>query len=43
MFYFIIFLIAAMAVCCVLIVKGGNRFDFDDDMAERNDIKDKTK
>ncbi len=37
--YLIAFIIAAVAVGCVLIVKGGNRFDVD----ERNDIKDKTK
>ena len=38
MFYFISFLIAAVAVGCVLIVKGGNRFDVDDydDTDERN-------
>ena len=35
--YLITFVIAAVAVGCVLIVKGGNRFDADDD------IKDKTK
>ena len=43
MFYFITFIITAVAVGCVLIVKGGNRFDVDDDTAERNEIKDKTK
>ena len=37
MFYFITFIIAAVAVGCVLIVKGGNRFDVDD----YDDIKDK--
>lgn len=37
MFYFITFLIAAVAVGCVLIVKGGNKFD---DTEEWNDIKD---
>ena len=36
MFYFITFLIAAVAVGCVLIVNGGNRFDVDD----YDDIKD---
>lgn len=36
MFYFIIFLIVAVAVGCMLIVKGGNRFDADD----YDDIKD---
>lgn len=41
--YLLAFLIAAVAVGCVLIVKGGNRFDVDDDTDERNDIKDKTK
>ena len=39
MFYFVSFLIAAVAVGCVLIVKGGNRFDADD-YDERNNIKD---
>lgn len=39
MFYFITFIIAAVAVGCVLIVKGGNRFDVDD----YDDIKDKAK
>lgn len=39
--YLIAFIIAAVAVGCVLIVKGGNRFDVDDyDADERNDIKD---
>ena len=37
MFYFITSIIAAVAVGCVLIVKGGNRFDVDD----YDDIKDK--
>lgn len=41
--YLIAFIIAAVAVGCVLIVKGGNRFDVYDDTDERNDIKDKTK
>ena len=35
--YLIAFIIAAVAVGCVLIVKGGNRFDVDDDADERND------
>lgn len=35
--YFITFIIAAVAVGCVLMVKGGNRFDVDDDTDERND------
>ena len=35
--YLIAFIIAAVAVGCVLIVKGGNRFD---DTEEWNDIKD---
>lgn len=39
--YLIAFIIAAVAVGCVLIVKGGNRFDVYDDADERNDIKDK--
>ena len=39
MFYFITFIIAAVAVGCVLIVKGGNRFDADD-YDERNNIND---
>ena len=39
MFYFITFIIAAVAVGCVLIVKGGNRFDVDD-YDERNNIND---
>ena len=43
MSYLIALIVAAVAVGCVLIVKGGNRFDVDDDTAERNDIKDKTK
>ena len=34
--YLIAFIIAAVAVGCVLIVKGGNRFDVDD----YDDIKD---
>lgn len=34
--YLLVFLIAAVAVGCVLIVKGGNRFDVDD----YDDIKD---
>lgn len=41
--YLIAFIIAAVAVGCVLIVKGGNRFDADDDTDERNDIKDDLK
>lgn len=41
--YLIAFLIAAVAVGCVLIVKGGNRFDVDDDTDDYNDIKDKIK
>lgn len=36
MSYLIAFIIAAVAVNCVLIVKGGNRFDVDD----YDDIKD---
>lgn len=36
MSYFITFIIVAVAVGCVLIVKGGNRFDVDD----YDDIKD---
>ena len=43
MFYFITFIIAAVAVGCVLLVKGGNRFDVDDDTDEWDDIKDKEK
>ena len=43
MFYFITFLIAAVAVGCVLIVKGGNRFDYYGDTDDYNDIKDKAK
>lgn len=39
--YLIAFIIAAVAVGCVLIVKGGNRFDYYGDTDERNDIKDK--
>ena len=35
--YLIAFIIAAVAVGCVLIVKGGNRFDVDD----YDDIKEK--
>lgn len=38
--YLIAFIIAAVAVGCVLMVKGGNRFDVDYDTDERNDIKD---
>ena len=38
--YLIAFIIAAVAVGCVLMVKGGNRFDVYDDTDERNDIKD---
>lgn len=37
--YLIAFIIAAVAVGCVLMVKGGNRFDVDD-YDERNNIKD---
>ena len=35
--YLIAFIIAAVAVGCALTVKGGNRFDADDDTDERND------
>lgn len=35
--YFVAFIIAVVAVVCMLIVKGGNRFDVDDDTDERND------
>ena len=43
--YLIAFIIAAVAVGCVLMVKGGNRFDVDDydDTDEWNDIKDNAK
>lgn len=41
--YLIAFLIAAVAVGCVLIVKGGNRFDYYGDTDEWDDIKDKEK
>ena len=34
--YFVAFIIAVVAVVCMLIVKGGNRFDVDD----YDDIKD---
>ena len=40
--YLIAFLIAAVAVGCVLIAKGGNRFDVDD-YDVRNNIKDDEK
>lgn len=40
MFYFITFIIVAVAVGCVLIVKGGNRFDYYGDTDEHKDIKD---
>lgn len=43
MFYFITFIIAAVAVGCVLIVKGGNRFDYYGDTDDYNDIKDNEK
>lgn len=35
--YLIAFIVAVIAVACVLVVKGGNRFDEED----YNDIKDK--
>ena len=38
--YLIAFIIAAVAVGCVLIVKGGNRFDYYGDTDEHKDIKD---
>lgn len=38
--YLIAFIIVAVAVGCMLIVKGGNRFNADD-YDERNNIKDK--
>lgn len=41
--YLIAFIIAVMAVGCVLMVKGGNRFDADDDTDDYNDIKDDLK
>ena len=34
--YLIAFIIAAVAVGCVLMVKGGNRFDVNDGTDERN-------
>lgn len=40
--YLIAFIIA-VAVGCVLIVKGGNRFDYYGDTDEWDDIKDKEK
>ena len=39
--YLIAFIIAAVAVGCVLIVKGGNRFDYYGGTDDYNDIKDK--
>lgn len=41
--YLIAFIIAAVAVGCVLIVKGGNRFDYYGDTDDYDDIKDKAK
>ena len=41
--YLIAFIIAAVAVGCVLIVKGGNRFDYYGDTDDYNYIKDKAK
>ena len=39
----IIILIIAFGVACILLVKGGNRFDYYGDTDDYNDIKDKAK